>query len=192
MIQFYKPNPKVTGHACSFNYSDRDRCVYVNLIKQASWDDSKKRGTFGQNAKNPAKSCNFKLSDDEMCGIINTIRSNAEFKIFHSNPNQKTMGSFSPYMRQETQMGFGLSINKQPTNGEKSSFLVGFNFGEAIKLEAFFTFCLTKIFQALDKEQEAWRSKGSSNQPAPKANSAPPKPPTPPKEEPVFDSDEEW
>lgn len=189
MIQFYKPNAKVTGHACSFNYSEKDSCVYVNLIKQASWDDSRKRGTFGKNSKDPAKSCSFKLSDDEMCGIIDAIRSNREFKIFHSSPNQKTMGSFKPYVRGEDQLGFGFSINKQPKDGEKSSFFIGFNFGEAVKLEHYFSYCLAKIFQVLEKEQDAWKNK-NGDQPKSKPKAAPAKAPdpAPTQEEPDFNS----
>lgn len=193
MIQFYKSNAKVTGHACSFNFSEKDSCVYVNLIKQASWDDSKKRGTFGKNAKDPLKSCNFKLSADEMCGVMHAINSNTEFKIFHSNPNQKTIGSFKPYVKGEDQLGYGLSINKQPQNGEKSSFLVGFNFAEGVKLHAYFTYCLTRVFQTLEKEQEAWRNKDSSQpKSAPKPAPAKKPDPEPVEEEPVFDSEDEW
>lgn len=48
MIQFYKPNPRNSGSACSF-YKTRDGAIMFSIIKQASWDDSKKTGSFQKN-----------------------------------------------------------------------------------------------------------------------------------------------
>ena len=87
------------------------------------------------------------------------------------------MGNFKPYINKEgNQVGFGFSISKQPQSGDKSSFLVGFNFGESVKIESYFTYCLSKVFQILEKEQDAWKNKGDNT---PKAKPSQPKVPDP-------------
>ena len=46
MLQFYKPNAKNTGSACSFSYNKNDKALWVNFIKQSSWNGQTKSGTF--------------------------------------------------------------------------------------------------------------------------------------------------
>ena len=53
-VQFYKPNAKVTGSACSF-WTSEDGSIMSSLIKQDSWDDARKRGSFSKNKDNPNK-----------------------------------------------------------------------------------------------------------------------------------------
>lgn len=155
MIQFYKPNPKNTGCGCSFKVSVKDDCVFVNLIKQSSWDESKKRGSFAGNAQNPKMSASVKLNSTEIGDIISAMRRNVEFSGFHDSPKQVTRIKFSPYNRPSkenpqvsTQVGYSLSISKESKENaqDKTSFLMGFTFGEAIKLESYFALCLAKIF----------------------------------------------
>jgi hypothetical protein len=151
MIQFYKPNSKNTGSGCSFKFSEKDECVYVNLIKQASWDEGKKRGSFAANAQNPKMSVSVKLSSTEVGEIISAIRRNGEFNGFHDSPKQVTRIKFSPYNRpskdnpqQLSQVGFSFSVTKESKENsqDKTSFLMGFTFGEAVKLECFFSLSL--------------------------------------------------
>ena len=56
MISFYKPNSKNTGTACSFSVNSKDNSVWGSLIKQSSWNDAKKIGSFSENQNNPNKS----------------------------------------------------------------------------------------------------------------------------------------
>lgn len=164
MIQFYKPNSKNTGSGCSFNFSAKDECVFVNLIKQSSWDESKKRGSFAGNAQNPKMSCSVKLSSTEAGDIISAIRRNSEFSGFHDSPKQVTRIKFSPYNRpnkenpqQTVQVGFSLSVSKESKENaqDKTSFLMGFTFGEAVKLEAYLSMALVKTFENAIKTQES-------------------------------------
>ena len=60
MLQFYKPNSKSTGSACSFSYNKKDKALWVNFIKQASWNDKTKSGTF--KGSGPDKKANSKLA----------------------------------------------------------------------------------------------------------------------------------
>ena len=148
MIQFYKPNPKNTGSGCSFKMSAKDDCVFVNLIKQSSWDESKKRGSFAGNSQNPKMSA---------------MRRNAEFTGFHDSAKQVTRIKFSPYMRgtkdnpsEIAQVGYSFSVSKESKENaqDKTSFLMGFTFGEAVKLECYFTLSLAKIFEKAIQEQD--------------------------------------
>jgi hypothetical protein len=181
MIQFYKPNPKNTGTGCSFNFSAKDDCVYINLIKQSSWDEAKKRGSFAGNAQNPKMSASVKISSTEIGDIISAMRRNAEFNGFHDSPKQVTRIKFSPYNRaskdnpnQISQVGYSLSVSKESRENaqDKTSFLIGFTFGEAIKLESYFMLSLAKIFEKAMKEQDN-KSTAAPAQAAPKKEEAP-------------------
>lgn len=174
MIQFYKPNSKNTGSACSFQISMRDDCIYVNFIKQSGWDDSKKRGSFSGNAQNPKMSASFKLSSTEAGEIISCIRRNGEFSGFHDSPKQIARIKFSPYNRpskdnpqQLSQVGFSFSVGKESkeNTNDKSSFLIGFTFGEAVKLEAFLSLALVKFFEKAIQEQDNKAANRSSQPP---------------------------
>lgn len=171
MIQFYKPNSKNTGSACSFQISTRDECIYVNFIKQSGWDESKRRGSFSGNAQNPKMSASFKLSSTEAGEIISCIRRNGEFSGFHDSPKQVARIKFSPYSRpnkdnpqQLSQVGFSFSVGKESKENanDKTSFLIGFTFGEAVKLEAFLSLALIKLFEKAIQEQD---NKAATRQP---------------------------
>ena len=61
----YKPNSKNQGAAFSFsiNKGKNDKPVlFVSMIQQYSWNDSRKTGSFKENAKNPEKSATTALS----------------------------------------------------------------------------------------------------------------------------------
>ena len=181
MIQFYKPNPKNTGCGCSFKISAKDDCVFVNLIKQSSWDESKKRGSFAGNAQNPKMSASVKLSSTEVGDIISAMRRNAEFTGFHDSQKQVTRIKFSPYMRgtkdnpsEMAQVGYSFSVSKESKENaqDKTSFLIGFTFGEGVRLESFFCFALAKSFEKASLDQDN-RSAATPQVAPPKKEEAP-------------------
>ena len=112
MIQFYKPNPKVTGNACSF-FLTADGSIMASMIKQDSWNDAKKTGSFSKNKGVPSKSVMTKLSRIEVAGIIDAIEANREWTAYHQSQKQVVQMKFCPYMRGGDQVGFSFSINKQ-------------------------------------------------------------------------------
>ena len=134
MIQFYKPNPKVTGTACSF-WVNKDGSIMTSMIKQDSWNEAKKQGSFLKNKDNPQKKVVSKLSRIEIAGIIDSIERNVEFKNFHSSQNQVLQIKFCPYLDKETQAqkGFSFSINKQDKEDstQRTGFIIGFSYPEA-------------------------------------------------------------
>ena len=107
----------------------------TSMIKQDSWNDAKKQGSFLKNKDNPQKKVVSKLSRIEVAGIIDSIERNAEFKNFHSSQNQVLQIKFCPYLDKETQVqkGFSFSINKQnkEDSTQKTGFIIGFSYPEA-------------------------------------------------------------
>jgi hypothetical protein len=181
MLQFYKPNSKNTGCGCSFKYSAKDDCIFVNLIKQASWDDQTKRGSFAGNSQNPKMSCSVKLSLTEAADVISAVRRNGDVSAFHDSAKQVTRIKFSPYIRplkddpsKSAQVGYSFSVSKESKENaqDKTSFLIGFTFGEGVRLESFFCFALAKSFEKASLDQDN-RSAATPQVAPPKKEEAP-------------------
>ena len=76
----YKPNSKNQGSAFSFsiNKGKNDKPVlFVSMIQQYSWNDSRKTGSFKENAKNPEKSATTALSLIEAGEILSSFKNNS-------------------------------------------------------------------------------------------------------------------
>ena len=134
-VQFYKPNPKVTGSACSF-WQSEDGAIMSSLIKQDSWDDAKKRGSFSKNKDNPAKKVIIKLNATEAGAIIDSIENNRKWSGYHQSKNQVTKINFGPYERNGEQIGYSYAVNKEDKEDStnKTGFIIGFTFGEGVLL----------------------------------------------------------
>lgn len=143
---FYKPTAKKTGHACNFTLTSKGSAagVYLEIIKQTGWDDKTKTGSFkgGEKVK-------VKFNEGEVASFIDAINRGVEFKTFHSTADAKTQISFSPYIQEGEQKGFGLSVRQ----GGKS-FMVGFYFNEMVLLHNFFQNCLDKFFEVAYSEHK--------------------------------------
>jgi hypothetical protein len=156
MIQIYKPTPRVTGTACSFSFNNLDGNFYLNLIKQASWNDQKKIGSFSENAQNPEKKVVVKLSKIEVCGILDSLDNNRTADFFHNSENQKLGIKFSPYIREDKQIGYSLNViknSKTQTTQPAISFLIGFTFAEARMVAEYIKFGLSHIFSTERSEE---------------------------------------
>ena len=104
-----------------------------SMIKQDSWNQEKRVGSFSKNKGNPQKSVITKLSRIEIAGIIDAIETNREFSAYHRSKKQILQIRFCPYMKDNKQIGFSFSINKQEVEDStnKTSFVIGFYFPEA-------------------------------------------------------------
>lgn len=149
MIQFYKPNPRVTGSACSF-WLNRDGSIMASMIKQDSWNDAKKTGSFSKNKDNPKARVIVKLSRIELAGIIDSIESNREFSVYHNSEKQTLQIKFCAYVDKVTQIqkGFSFSVNKQDKEDStnKLGFVIGFSFPEARLLKNDLSVILNETF----------------------------------------------
>tara|TARA_A100001015_G_C14605860_1_gene562244 strand:- start:13 stop:546 length:534 start_codon:yes stop_codon:yes gene_type:complete len=135
-ISIYKPNSKNSGCAFSFRYGvqkNGDPCLFVNSIKQYSWDDAKKTGNFSSNADDPSKNLSIKFNEFECGSIISSLRNRYEYNTFHNYEGNKTTIKFSPWdkkikissLNQKTKQfeenyqvipAFGLSITRNGTD----------------------------------------------------------------------------
>lgn len=149
MISFYKPNSKNTGTACSFSVNPKDESIWSSLIKQSSWNDQKKIGSFSENQNNPNKSVKIKFSLVEAAGILDSLERNSEFSAYHSSEKQTTKIKLSPYIKDGNQIGYSYAVNKEDKqNSEnKQSYLIGFYFNEARLLKQFLAYALDSIFE---------------------------------------------
>lgn len=166
MISIYKPNKKNEGCACSFSLSN-DNTVFINAVQQFSWDESKRTGSFNENAKNKDKSIAVKLSDIEVGGLIHAIRTYTEFKMFHSYEDNKTAIDLTTWTRKGRNEGdagipaFGLSITR---NGS-DKFKLPLELQEAELIMEFLKSCLRKNFaDAHKKFSDGYKKKDSSSQ----------------------------
>jgi len=172
MVQFYKPNPRNSGSACSF-YKTRDGAIMFSIIKQASWDDSKKTGSFQKNKTDPKGNVKVKLSLAEVAGILETVDKDAEFKEYHNSQNQSIQIRFAPYVDKNTneRKGFSLSVNKTGKDSqEKLSFIIGLTFKEARLLREYMVYIIHDLFANPIKQNPEPESSGEE---APAETSAP-------------------
>ena len=153
MIHFYKPTPKVTGTACSFYLNKKDNAFFSTLIKQESWNSERRIGSFKKNKDNPNKRVNIKFSALEIASIIDAIKRNQKFTRYHGS-NQIVRFTFGPYVRkgEQEQRGFSFSVTKESKEDstQKSSYLIGFNFGEAELLTQHLSHLLLDSFRLTD------------------------------------------
>ena len=113
IVQYYKPNSKNTGCAFSFdigsNQKNNEPCIYIRAIKQFSWNNERRTGSFSENAKNPEKSISLKINEIEAGGFINAIENYCDFSAFHSFQDNKTSISFKPYTKKDGGIGVEMS-----------------------------------------------------------------------------------
>ena len=152
MLQFYKPNPKVTGSACSFWASTSEKAVFGSFIKQDGWNTKSRTGSFNKNKDNPKAKAIVKFSVTEAASLIDAISRNGTFSAYHDSKNQITKINFKPYMKEGKQAGFSYGVNKdsKEDSTNKSSFIIGLTFGEATALRIYLERNLGKIFDVMD------------------------------------------
>jgi hypothetical protein len=142
-LQFYKPNSSNKGSAVSISLNPKDMGVYVSFIKQYSWNGQSKTGSFKENKDNPAAKKNIKLNETEVSGLIRAIETNGKWSSFHKFNNEKGSSiSFSPYLKDEQMLGFGLKVS----DSKESSFSIGFTNDESIKLREWLKAALRQCF----------------------------------------------
>lgn len=162
-LQFYKPNKSNTGHAASFSVDKGN--LYCSMIKQFSWDDYKKTGSFIGNKDDASKNVATKLSVAEAGSIINVVKNCTKFTVFHSSKDQTLNISFQPWIDKNGELlGFGFMVDKKSktdsTAGNK--FNLTLTLGESEVLSAYLLEYLRSTFL------ESKDSQGSQNQQAKK------------------------
>ncbi len=149
MISYYKPNSKNTGTACGFSVNPKDQSIWSSLIKQSSWNENKKIGSFLEKQNNPNKSVKSKFSLNEAAGLLDALERNVEFSAYHSSEKQSTQIKLAPYIKDDKQVGFSYIVNKsdKQNSDNKQSYLIGFYFSEGRLLKEFLSYALNSIFE---------------------------------------------
>jgi len=170
MIQFYKPNKKVTGSACSFWLND-DGSIMASLIKQDGWNDKKNTGSFSKNKDNPNGRVIVKLGETEVAAIIDCLETNRKWSTYHRSSKQSLQINFGTYDRSGEQLGFSFSVNKQDVDDStnKVGFIIGFNFGEGRYLKEFLTYLLNEKFKSFQRQRKPSSSFQKNKKPSVKS-----------------------
>jgi len=148
-IQFYKPNSKNTGGAGAFSCSLNNRTgqveSYINLIKQLSWDSTKKVGKFYDPNITDNKIA-IKMSSSELGSMMDVIENlGNEFSTVHRSDSGMTSITFKPYEFKGTK-GFSLGASR---DGKK--FGIGLTIGEAVVVREF---CRASILDMMWEDKQ--------------------------------------
>jgi hypothetical protein len=135
-ISYYKPNSQNKGAAAQFQFGikEDDYGLYLSIVKQSSWNNESKRGSFSENAKNPLKNKKIKFNNTEASAICRVLQSDTDkWSTVHKNESKTTSITVSHYIKDGTKLGYGFSISEK--NGE--SFMIGLNNDEGYLLKQF-------------------------------------------------------
>ena len=150
MIQFYKPNAKNTGAACSFWYNPQQKAFWASIIRQASWDAKNRSGSFQKNKNIQEKNVKVKLNVNEIGGILDCLENSREFTAYHNSPQSEhiTRMKFAPYLKEDKHLGYIFMASKEPKDdpSSKLNFSIALNFGESIVLRECFSFMMGSMF----------------------------------------------
>ena len=143
----------------------------ASMIKQDGWNDKTHTGSFAKNKENPNGRVVVKLGNAEVAGIIDALESNRDWSTYHVSSKQKLQINFGKYNRNNEQIGYSFSVNKQDTQDStnKVGFIIGFNFPEGRYLREYLIFLLREWFlkeeakHALNtpKKTNSYQDKGS-------------------------------
>jgi hypothetical protein len=173
MLSFFKANPSNSGTACSFWLNSKDGSFWCSLLKQASWDDNKKRGSFAAN-RDTAKHARVKFNVTEVCGFIEVIENELQLKDagvsgYHSSQKQVVKFSFAPITSKDGRRGFALSVTKEEKEDSTNQvqFKIGFSRAEARSLSIYFDEMVRKSFKSFGENTEEESTPESKPKPSP-------------------------
>jgi hypothetical protein len=184
-LSFFKPNKFNKGAACTISFSSKDGAAYFGLVRQVSWNEETKKGTFSGGA-----SLNMKFNATELSEIIDIIERNVPQAkaLYHTFGDTYTYIGFNPHKKEDVQLGFALSVTQGKEGGtEKDKWYFGFTFAEAALLREYLKFILGHFFSAMYSEakKQALARKPEDEKPVAK------EPEAPAKEEPKEEEEDE-
>lgn len=151
-LQLYKPNPKNTGCAMSFQISqrpDQEPQFFANCILQHSWNNQNKTGSFSESRNDPSKTVALKFNEFELGEILNTFETKTAYSTFHTNDSTKTQIRLTPYEKTRGSGDFAVKVTAFGftiiRNGS-DTFKIPVDPGEAIRL----SFFIKHYFSTLD------------------------------------------
>lgn len=162
-MQIYKANKSNRGCACSLSFNSKEGALFIQLITQTGYDESKHLGSFAGGDKLTIKS-----NITEVGNFIDVLSRNIEYSTVHKSKDATTQIWFAPYFvgegENKIQRGYGLRVSRKNNDGTESKFLMPFNFGEAQTLKIYFDFFLRHVFSAEYAEQKkAFKERVATN-----------------------------
>lgn len=152
-MQIYKANKSNRGCAASFSFNSKDAALFIQLIKQVSYDEASHLGSFSGGEKITIKS-----SMAEIGSFLDALKRNVEYSTVHQSKDATTQIWLAPYYvgegEDKVQRGYGLRVSKKTKEGVESKFLMPFNFGESQQIQSYLDFVLKHIFTAEYAEQK--------------------------------------
>ena len=84
-LDFCKPTKSVTGSWITFGLTldqqdQKKNGFYINVIRQAGWNNETKNGTFKENVNNPEKHKRIKLSENDIAETLLVLQSSSTKK----------------------------------------------------------------------------------------------------------------
>jgi hypothetical protein len=162
-IQFYKPNKSNKGFAASFQDSHQNDCVFVQIIKQSGWDDTKHIGSFATSRTDITANTTIKINDLEAAALLDVIERNRPFTAFHDSDSPKSV-SFVPWIsktppeegQKPEQRGFSffITIGSKTDSDYKNAFYIGFSYAEARLIREFLINTLHSHFNIARQEAQ--------------------------------------
>lgn len=183
-LPFHKPNSKNTGFL--FGFKTNQGSLFLEAIRQVSWNDQTKNGSFKANAKSkdPQKKIVIKMNAIEAGGLLKTLNSQIPFSTVHRSEQGQT--AISVYkMKRNVKIGQNeyevdnVSFNVSK-DGSKMGILLNVN-----EIEAFKIFLVEYIKEVISTDkfsntdggetpvesgQEPEKEEEPSKEPSPKTN----------------------
>jgi len=186
MITFYKPNTANQGALLSVSHTARadkkvdgkvtekgEKAVWLNFVKQTSWNATEKLGSFKD-----GKKLNVKLSPTEVAGIIFSIEENKTLAqamgvpyVYHDGDSYGLTITFEPAFKKEKQgdkwvstteqRGFKMQVTKtnKANKEEKETIGVGLTYAEMSLLKHYLIDSIYHICGAWKAEDVAGSGK---------------------------------
>lgn len=161
-LQLYKSNKSLKGCAASFKFNSKDGKLWINLIKQVSYDEKRHIGSFKDGTK-----IAISVGLWEIGSFLEAFEKNTSFATVHSfekeGVKEYTNIKLAPYMAKvakknddddkedefvTVQKGFGLTVSKGKEDN-KIALLLPINFGEVQVLKEYLKFVLNHCFSAI-------------------------------------------
>jgi hypothetical protein len=142
-MKFYKANSKSSGSACSFSLTTtgKGQGIYVQIVKQTSWNESTKTGSFDKNQDNKI---HVKFSLAEVAAMMEVCQRRKGKKSFvHKTDAGTSSISFGVYPDEGEARGLSLGVFK---NDKRAS--IPLSFDEGLALLEWFRFAIHRIFAA--------------------------------------------
>jgi hypothetical protein len=151
MIQLFKSNKSVTGHAATFSVNSKEGSLYIQIIKQTGYSAERHLGSFKGGDK-----LNVKFNVWEVGSILDALAKNTTYKTVHKSAAKTTSVSVGPYFAQDDPkkiLGYSFSFSYKEGD-EPKRFSISLNSGEKVVIIEYLRFMLSKSFAASYAEQK--------------------------------------